>query len=201
MEGDADGAADGLPHLPDDVVLLVPAVKQGRGISVETALLGDSGGSVEAFAVADEAALIFMEDDLADESFEVVVVLINHIESDLLRVGLQGGLAPQALGIGMDVVAVEEAGQPRTLCAQLAHGKNAAGPAADVQEHLHARSPKMAVPILSMVAPSAIAASKSPVMPMDSSSMRTWRTALSRIRSRSRRSSAKYGRTRSGSLK
>ena len=201
MERDADGAADGLAHLPDDVVVLIPAVEQGRRVAVETALLGEIGGGAKPFLVADQAALIFAENDLADEAFQVVAVLVNDIEPDLSCVRLQGFLAPQALGVRMDVVAVEKTGQRHTFRAQRGHWKNAAGPAADVQEHLHWRSPKMAVPILSRVAPSAMAASKSPVMPMESSSMPTLGTALSRIRSRSSRSSAKNGRARSGSLK
>lgn len=178
MEGDSGRAADGFPHLPDHVVLLVAAVKERRGVSVETALFGDCRGGAEPFAVADQAALVFAEGDLADEALKVVATLVNDIKADLLGVGLQGFLAPQALGIGVDVVAEEKTGQRRTLRTQLGHGKNAAGSAADVQEHFHGRSPKMAVPIRSRVAPSAMAASKSPVMPMESSSIRTLGTAI-----------------------
>ena len=59
--------------------------------------------------------------------------------------------------------------------------------------------PKIAVPMRTRVAPSLMAVSKSPVIPMESSSIVTFGMVALLIRSRRFRSSIKNGRTRPGS--
>ena len=92
----------------------------------------------------------------------------------------QETIQPEELIATMSLTPVEEikVAVPEPVVAEtpfepVAEVIESANASAHMQQDLHSRSPKMAVPTRTRVAPSAIAASKSPVMPIDSSRMTT----------------------------
>jgi hypothetical protein len=68
------------------------------------------------------------------------------------------------------VRSIEETHDLMTIFAKLFYRVDAARSAADMYEDFHRLAPKIAVPIRTRVAPSSIATSKSPVIPMESHS-------------------------------
>ena len=184
-----------------DVMLLEFAVKQGGGKIVEFAAFGQQSGGAQAVVITVIAAVLFAVNHILDKIFQLVAFLVDHLQIDLAGIGRQGLLPPKAFRVGMNVVPVKKAHHLQPAASERFDRVNGAGSAAYVQQDFQFLAPKMAVPIRTMVAPSSMAVSKSPVMPMDSSSMATLGMASSLMRFRSSRRAAKKGRTFSGALK
>ena len=144
------------------------------------------------------AAVRFPKDDVLYKTFHIIAFLVNNLQIDLFRIGLQGFLTFYTLGVRVDVMTVKKT---HYLQAFFSHGFNRiyrAVCAAYMQKNFHALSPKMAVPIRTSVAPSSMATSKSPVMPIDNSCMDTLAGACFIMSSRNFLKAAKKGRTFSG---
>ena len=171
IEGDSDLVADSFSHSPDEIVSLKFAVQKGAGKIVEPALLGNPGRGGEAFVIAQAATLCFPKGHVSDESLQVVAFLVYNPEVDPMRISLQGFLPSQAFLKGMDIMSVKVTHNCEPLRAKGVYGIDAAGPTADVKQYFQFRSPKMAVPMRTRVAPAAMATSKSPDIPMESSSI------------------------------
>jgi hypothetical protein len=119
--------------------------------------------------IAISAAIRFSEGHIPDKIFHVITFLVNDVEIDGGRIGLEGLLSFDALCVGMDVVSVEKTKNIKSFISKNSCRVYAAWCTTDMKKDLHLLSPKIAVPIRTRVAPSSMATSKSPVMPMESS--------------------------------
>ena len=148
--------------------------------------------------VAIIAAFRFPKGHMLYKSLYIVTLLVNDLQIDLFGIGLKGFLTLYTFSVRMNVMAVKKSHHLQTF---VSHGFDriyGAVCTADVQKDFHFLSPKIAVPMRTRVAPSSMATSKSPVMPIDSSSMDTLAGACFFISSRNSRKAAKKGRTFSG---
>ena len=141
--------------------------------------------------VAVVASVRFSERHVSDETFQIVSVLVDNPEIHGGAIRFQGLLSSDTLRIGVDVVSVKETHDVKSFIAKGFQRVYDTRGAADVKKDFHFLSPKIAVPIRTRVAPSWMATSKSPVIPMESSSRETSGGVSWRIRSLRFRSPAK----------
>ena len=174
IKGDPRFFPDGFSHGSDNVVLLKFAVKQRRAETVELAMLRHQRRGFQTVVVTVTAAIGFPENDVPQKPFKVIGVLVNYLKIDAGAVILEGLFPFKAFRVWMDVVPIEKSHHRQSGFPQVPDGHNAAGCTADMKKYLHDRFPKIAVPMRTRVAPSAMAASKSPDMPMESSIMSTF---------------------------
>jgi hypothetical protein len=119
--------------------------------------------------IAKRAAIRFPERHIPDKTFQIITFLVNDVEIDGSRIRLEGFLSFDALCVRMDVVSVEKTQNIKSFISKNPCRVYAAWCATGVKKDLHLLSPKIAVPIRTKVAPSSMATSKSPVIPMESS--------------------------------
>jgi len=90
------------------VMLLKFAVKQGCGKAVKSAASGQQGGGTQPVVITIIAAVFLPVNDVLDKCFQVVAFLVDHLQINLMRVGLQRLLAFETFGIGMNVMAIKK---------------------------------------------------------------------------------------------
>ena len=123
--------------------------------------------------IAKKATIRFSERHIPDKTFQIITFLVNDGKINGSRIRLKGFLSFNTLRIRMDVVSVEKTPHIKSFISKNFYRVYAAWCATDVKEDLHYLSPKIAVPIRTKVAPSSMATSKSPVIPIESSSRAT----------------------------
>ncbi len=162
----------GRADLLNQGMILKPAVEQGGGKRVEFSFFGDFGCGRKSGMIAVPAPVFFPEHHGPEKRFQVIIRLPDHFQSLIRCIPGKGVFSFQTLGVGMDIVAIEKPHHLNVHVPEDLHRIDGAGPAAGVQQQLHDREPKIAVPTRTRVAPSWMAAAKSWLIPMD-----RWRTA------------------------
>ena len=119
--------------------------------------------------IAKNAAIRFSERRIPDETFQIITFLINDVEINGRRIRVEGFLPFDAFCVRMNIVSVEKTQNIKSFISKYSCWVYTAWCATDVKKDLHLLSPKIAVPIRTKVAPSSMATSKSPVIPMESS--------------------------------
>ncbi len=172
---------DSLASLTDQVMILKPAVEQGGGKSVKFSFFGNFRCCGKPCMIAVSAPVLFPEGHRLKKYFQIISRLPDHFETPVISVPAEGVFPFEAFGKGMDVVAVKKSHHLDIQAPEYLERIDGAGPAAGMQQQFHYLLPKMAVPTLTMVAPSWMATVKSLLIPMDRWAMASGSTPASRI--------------------
>jgi hypothetical protein len=137
-ERNIDVLGNGFTGLLQKVMLLKAAVKQCRGKSVETFLLGELGHLVQSEIEANSASLGFSIDDLSEPLLHSVVDFIGQdVHTVILGVGVERVESAEIFRVRLNI-GVEEYGCDFVACGpQILEGMDEARRATCMQKYFH----------------------------------------------------------------
>lgn len=108
-ERDPIGLAQAFSHRSDEFMFLKLALQECCAEIVEFSSFGNNCSGFQAIVVTIIAALLFPEYDALQKGFYLISLLVDDLESDDIRIGLQRFFSPEAFLVGVDVAIVKEA--------------------------------------------------------------------------------------------